>query len=165
VITFAANGFGYEGTNPEGENIETRNDLAIGSRLGFIPDDMIEIGGSLAKVYGLDDTHDMLLAGVDIQLSFENLELKGEYIFHQFESEIHPEFANDGFYAQGYYAIGERYLVGRFDNFRPDQRSDDSVCFSIGVGQSIQEIINLRLEYQLYEDNDNAAIFQIAIGF
>ena len=165
ITAFVVNGFCHEGTDPEAEDFETHNDLAIGGRLGLVPHEMIEIGGSAAQVNGLDGTNDMLLAGVDIQLSAGNFELKGEYIAHQFKSDVDPEFTNDGYYIQSLYNIGNLYLVGRYDEFRPNQKSEDKLRISSGIGYSVNEIVNLRLEYQIHESDYDIAVFQVAFGF
>ncbi|PKK82701.1 MAG: hypothetical protein CVT49_12240 [candidate division Zixibacteria bacterium HGW-Zixibacteria-1] len=165
VTVFVANGFSYEGTDPSGEELETHNDLAIGGRLGLILNGSFELGGSLARIYGLDQTHDMLLAGVDIQVSIENFKFKGEYIAHRFESDDNSNFTNDGFYLQGFYGIGSWYLIGRYDEFRPDQKSADIARTSTGLGHNINDIIELRLEYQANKEAEDAAIFQVAFGF
>jgi len=145
--------------------METHNDLSIGGRIGIVPHEIIEIGGSVAQIKGLDGIHDMLLAGADIQISAENFEMKSEYITHQFNSDDDPEFTNDGYYLQGLYNIGNWYLVGRYNEFRTNQKSDNNSRVSTGIGCSINEIVNLRLEYQIHEGEDNSAIFQIAFGF
>jgi hypothetical protein len=165
AVFFVANGFAHEGHDLEGEEIETRNELAVGGRFGISPHESIEVGGSVAGVQGLDGTHDMLLAGADIQFSVEDFELKGEYIAHKFNAQAGDDFTNDGYYVQGLYNIGSWYLVARYGEFRPAQESADIARFSGGIGHSINEIIELRLEYQAIKAADDAAVFQVAFGF
>jgi len=165
AVIFIANGFSHEGIDPEGEDLETHNDLAIGGRLGLSPLKSFELGGSVASIQGLDDSHDMLLAGADIQFSVEDFELKGEYIAHKFNAKEGDDFTNDGYYVQGLYNIGSWYLVGRYGEFCPDQKNADIARFSGGIGHSINEIIECRMEYQANKASENAAVFQVAFGF
>ena len=72
---------------------------------------------------------------------------------------------DDGHYIQGLYNIGNLYLVGRYDEFRPNQKSEDKLRISSGIGYSVNEIVNLRLEYQIDESDDNFAVFQVAFKF
>ena len=165
VTAFVANSFCYEGANPAGEELTTQNDLAIGGRLGLVPHESIEVGGSIAKISGLDQTYDMLLTSVDLQLAVANFEIKGEYISHNFDSKEEGEFTNDGYYVQGLYGINDWYLVGRYGEFRPDQKSADIARMSAGVGHIINDMIELRLEYQANKEIKDTAIFQVAFGF
>lgn len=165
VTAFVANGFCYEGEDPHGDELCTENDLAVGGRLGLTPHESAEIGGSVASVAGRNGTADMLLAGADIQFSIANFELKGEYIAHRFDSHEGTHLTNDGYYLQGVYGIGDWYLVGRYGEFRPNQRSADIARMSAGIGRSINDIIELRLEYQANEAAKDAAVFQVAFGF
>lgn len=165
VTTFIANGFCHEGVYPTGEELATHNDLAIGGRLGIAPHETVEVGGSVASISGQDGSHDMLLTGVDIQLAIASFELKGEYIAHKFESSDSNDFTNDGYYVQGLYGIGEWYLVGRYGEFRPDQQSADFARMSAGIGHTFNDIVELRLEYQANKATDDAAVFQVAVGF
>ncbi len=165
ITAFTANGFCHEGLDPEGKEMETHNDLAVGGRLGITPLENIEVGGSIASITGLDYSHNMILAGVDLQMSLIGLEIKGEYIIHEFDSGVISDFTNDGYYVQGLYGIGNWYLVGRYGEFRPDQQSANIARISAGIGRSINEVAELRFEYQANKAADDAAIFQVAFGF
>ena len=165
VTAFVANGFCHERTDPAGEELATHNDLAIGGRLGLTPHESVELGGSVARIHGLDQSHDMLLAGADIQLAVANFEIKGEYIAHRFGSSESNDFTNDGYYIQGVYSIGDWNLVGRYGEFRPNQRSHEIARTSAGIGRSINDIIELRFEYQANNAAQDVAVFQVAFGF
>lgn len=165
VNIFVANGFCHEGIYPDGEEFTAHNDLAMGGRLGMTPQEFVEVGGSIATISGLDDSHDMLLVGADFRFSIAEVEIKGEYITHRFESKVYREFTNDGYYIQAVYGIGEWSLVGRYGEFRSDQRSTDIARLSGGIGYTCNGIITLRLEYQANESTDDAAFFQVAFGF
>jgi len=165
VTVFVANGFCHEGIDPDGNGLETHNDLAAGGRVGITPLENIEVGGSIASITGLDDSHDMILAGADLQVTAAGLEIKGEYIVHEFDAREGSDFTNDGYYLQGLYGIGEWYLVGRYGEFRPDQQSADIGRMSAGIGRSINDIIELRFEYQANEAMKDIAVFQVAFGF
>jgi len=165
ATTFIANGFCHEGVNATGEELATHNDLAIGGRLGIAPHETVEVGGSVASISGQDGSHDMLLAGADMQFSVASFKIKGEYIAHRFESKENSDFTNDGYYVQGLYGIGDWYLVGRYGEFRPDQQSADIARMSAGIGHTFNDIVELRLEYQANKATDDAAVFQVAVGF
>ncbi len=165
VSIFVVNGFCHEGIYPDGEEFTAHNDLAMGGRLGMTPQEFVEVGGSIATISGLDDSHEMLLVGADFRFSMAEVEIKGEYITHRLESKVYREFSNDGYYVQAVYGIGEWYLVGRYGEFRSEQRSTDLARLSAGIGYTCNDRIALRLEYQANDSIDDTAFFQVAFGF
>ena len=165
AVFFLANGFDFEGQNPDGEDVITDNEWAIGGRLGISLISEIEIGVSLADINCRTKSHDMQMAGADLQIDISRFELKGEYILHSFTPQRGYQYTNDGYYVQGLYRSADWYLVGRYDEFRPNQESRDIVRFSGGIGRSFSEAVELRLELQANKNVRNAAILQVAVGF
>jgi hypothetical protein len=130
-----------------------------------MPHKSLEIGGSLTSITGRNESADMILAGADIQVWVDSFEIKGEYIAHPFDTNEGDDFTNDGYYLQALYGRGDWYLVGRYGEFRPDQGHADIARVSAGIGRSIKEVVEFRVEYQANDAADDAAVFQAAFRF
>ncbi len=188
LIAYATNGFGYEagydatgvflGYNgstydPEDETLllaEMAPKMAVGGRLGVTPVEIAEVGVSYAGFINEDDEIDMSLLGVDFQVNYENIFVKGEYISHTLGSTGDNETTNTGFYVQGLYDFGKFYAFTRYGSYSPDIEGVDPVTrISPGGGWVIYENCQIRAEYQMntVEDveDDDVLFIQLVVGF
>ena len=157
AVVFGLNGFGYD-------DVEMK--LAIGGRLGITPNKFIEIGGSYAGFLNGNSKTDMSLTGVDLQFHYQAFSFKGEYIAHRLSLAGDNTVNNSGFYCQGMYDLGRYYIVTRYGMFSPDvPETDDITRFSSCLGWIVLEGCELRFEYQVNSEEDNASFMQMAIGF
>ena len=149
----------------EGVEIDTSPAWAFGTRFGVAPIGVFEIGSSFAMGMNASDEDEMVLWGTDVQSSFFNFELKGEYIFHSYNRSL--EQTNDrGYYFQATYNIVDRaFVTSRYGSFKPDG-NDWIGQFSLGGGYSIFEGVQLRLETLIAENSeDNQNYLQLVAGF
>jgi len=166
-IVYAVNGFGYEEEDDSGYVQLIEMKAAFGGRLGIVPVEYLEIGGSFASLIAEEDKRNMILAGADAQFNYADFSVKGEYIAHKFDIPAGGNLSNNGFYIKGMYDFGSFYSMARYGAFYPDEpNTDDITRFSAGAGWVISDNCELRFEYQ---DNsggtDNAGLLQLAIGF
>ena len=165
LSAFVANGFCFEGEDCFGDELETENKFSVGGRLGLTPFEQLEIGGSYASIEGQAGSHYMDLIGGDIQFAIGDLEMKAEYIAHRFHLVGNEKFTNDGFYWQGLYNVKQWYVVGRYGEFLPDGSRTDISRFSSGIGCSVNQALQLRIEYQINNASENGMMFQAAVSF
>lgn len=100
------------------------NDLAVSGRLGIVPIEGLEIGGSAsystwntAPNLGGQDDRDRTVYGLDASYSWGAFTLKGEYV-KAGEEIVDPSNASPreadfrGFYIEGMYDVSSKYSVG-----------------------------------------------------
>ncbi|MEE9554808.1 MAG: hypothetical protein V3W18_10965 [candidate division Zixibacteria bacterium] len=185
AVVYGSNGFGYQtafdsvgtflgynewGYDPEDPTLDIQDlemKVSFGGRVGIIPNEAIEIGGSYGGFMNQDDEMDMALMGVDLQLNHEKFSLKGEYIAHQLGIAGDSTLTNSGYYAQGTYDTGKYFFVARYGTFIPDLDGvDDLTRLSLGVGWRVMEGTEVRMEYQdNSEENSDVTIVQMVVGF
>ncbi len=132
------------------EEINTTPANALGMRLGLKPLDWMELGGSFAAGWNASEKNEMTLAGLDLQLTYDKLEVKSALIGHSMNRTIAEE-NNRGFYLQALYNIFDRaFVVGRYGSFKPDRKewSDEG---SIGAGYSLADCLEVRWEASVNE--------------
>ena len=157
AAVYGLNGFGYD-------DVEMK--FALGGRMVITPNEFIEIGGSYADFFNGKNKTDMSLAGVDLQVNYQALSLKGEYIAHMMDITGDNAINNSGFYCQGMYDFGRLFYVSRYGNFTPDVQGEDSITrFTNCIGFVIMEDCEIRYEYQINSENRNASFMQVAVGF
>ena len=179
MMFYVVNGFGYGIEEPvgEGETEETsvndrEVDVALGSRLGAKPADVLELGGSVAGFISESGGTEMLLAGGDVALLIRGFSLKGEYIFHLLGVSQDRMSWNHGVYGTALYDFEPVFVVGRYSVFFPDDRApeygfgeDPLKQLSVGIGVRMFENAELRVEYSsTLEEKGNAAFVQLAGG-
>ena len=148
----------------EGEEVNTTPANAFGTRVGVMPIDGLELGGSFAIGINESGKDEMLMAGVDMQYSISNVDLKGEYISHSLNRSIAGE-KNQGYYFQSTYNMNRTFLVGRYGSFKPDGlKWYDRI--SLGGGYGVTDGVELRFETTINENsNNNTNILQMVVGF
>jgi len=175
LVVFGVNGFdaSFEVVNEAqsqalgvdiGDEIDTSPANTFGARLGLTPVADFELGGSVA--FGLNDTDEdeMILIGGDVRYQLTNLSLKGEYIYHSFNRSIADE-ENEGYYIQALYGMDPVFWVGRYGAIQPDGE-DWTNRFTLGIGYTVTETVELRFETIINEDSDeNTNILQLVAGF
>ncbi len=163
-VLFSTNGFGYEIHNESGTPLTIDTKLSLGGRLGIKPVDIIELGTSYAKMFDHRNRENMYLSGADIQFSYNNLFLKGEYIFHSADLLF---YRSNGFYLQGMYDFNSFFLVTRYDRFSTD--SFEQIEYSqgsLGAGWIIINGCEMRYEYQVsFLKGENTNYLQLVVGF
>lgn len=167
AVVYGTNGFGYETIDTAGMPVEVAMKMAVGGRVGLTPHEAVEIGGSYAGFFDQDNSLDMSLMGIDLQLTYTGFSLKAEYIIHDIGQAGDTTISNSGFYGCGEYSFGNFFVTARYGIFSPDEEdTDDLTRLSAGAGWIVREGCELRFEYQnnTGEDND-AAFFQVAAGF
>ena len=133
--------------------VNTTPSNAIGGRLGINLLSQLEIGSSIALGLNADNKDEMLLTGFDIQLQYQNLSLKGEYISHSLNRSINKE-ENHGYYLQSLYDFQKFYITSRYGSFQPDG-VEWIGQLSIGGGIPLLEGSELRFESILHESSEN----------
>jgi hypothetical protein len=163
-VLFSTNGFGYEIQNESGTALTIDTKLALGGRLGFKPADIIELGTSHAQMFDQRNRKNMYLSGADLQFNYNNLYLKGEYIFHSADLLL---YKSNGFYLQGMYDFNNFFLVTRYDRFSTD--SFEQIEYSqgsLGAGWIIINGCEMRYEYQKsFLNGENTNYLQLVVGF
>jgi len=174
-FTTNSEGFSYEDTiliTTAGDTISysMQSQRSIGGRIGIIPDEMIEVGGSFACFFSVANEVAMTMFGADLQLSYKDLRLKGEYISK--ESGVDTDvfsLTQDGYYVQGLYDFGKVFAFGRYGLYSGgEENTDDLKRISLGGGWKIIDGCQARIEYQTWLDNDNASdalYLQTVVGF
>lgn len=168
AVAYGTNGFGYEaGVDINGDPIEVPMNFAAGGRLGITPHEYLEVGGSYTGFMDENNELDMSLMGADVQLNYEKLSVKGEYIAHSMGLAGDSSITNSGYYGQGLFSFGRYYVVGRYGVFSVDEDGvDDITRLSVGAGWSPADAFELRYEYQANsEENDDVSYFQLVVGF
>lgn len=146
------------------EDVNTTPANAFGTRVGFKLLSQLEIGSSFAVGLNKSDKSEMSLWGADMQLNFDFISFKGEYINHSLNRSVAKE-DNKGYYFQTIGTINNFFITGRYGSFKPDG-ADWIGQFSIGGGYAIAENVEIRLESLFNENSDlNQTVFQMVTGF
>ncbi|MFC1552776.1 hypothetical protein ACFL6P_09475 [Candidatus Latescibacterota bacterium] len=153
VQVFATNGFGYD-------EVEMR--MAAGGHFALTAFPGFEFGTSYAGFLNENNTSDMTLRGFDFQGEYEAVSVKAEYIEHSM-GLVGDKVTNTGYYVQGMYDFGKFYLVERYGTFTP-QDGIELNRISSGVGYVVREGLELRVEYQMNNEEKNQTFFQMVLG-
>jgi len=156
---YAVNGFECELGDEEMEM-----GLSLGGRVGFSPTEQLELGGSYAAIMDLDYQLDMGLIGADVQLEYQPLAFKGEFIAHTLGLAGASDFTHTGFYAQTLCDLDAYFLFGRYGRFTPDA-GEDLTRVSVGGGWKIKEGCELRFEQQINSEEKNLSLAQLLVIF
>ncbi len=167
AVVYGTNGFGYEGADAFGNTVEFEMNTSVGGRIGIKPYNTIEIGGSYSSFSGDKSKVDMTLLGMDLQLNFKNLSLKGEYITQRYGIARNSTQRNSGLYGQGLYDFGKFFLTSRYGLFSSGAADVDNLKrLSVGGGWVLFQNCELRLEHQINSQaHDDITIMQLVVGF
>ena len=176
---FAVNGFGtspalrLDQTEPVAPRLIAADEAAAddiipteayGARFGLYMNEQFEFGTSFAAGYGADHDQQNRMFGFDVTGTFDELELKGEFISRRRDFST-GRWDDLGYYVQGTYAWGRQFGVLRGDAYRPDGGPAD-FCGSAGAGYLVHANAQLRVEYRLAQGSSNDTIYlQTAIAF
>jgi len=184
---FVLNGFDYEepcdGLCSAPVAVQTKR--AYGGRLGLVPAEWLEVGGSYAYLPSEADEstlgvtpREMSLAGADLRLASGSFSLRGEYITHHLSLDMEEASGeggrvtsyqrdNSGFYTTAMVDLGNYFLIAQYDHFARDEAGGEDLARVIGgAGWVVREQCELRLEYQSWRgDEPDAAYVQLAVGF
>jgi hypothetical protein len=142
-----------------GDEVDVPPTNMFGTRLGLTPVPGFELGGSVAMGINDENIDNVNLYGGDIQYSFANLNLKGEYIARTVgDNDI------NGYYVQPTLNISSAFVTGRYGSW--SFGDDWTPRISLGAGYSIMDAAEIRFETTI-EDNsdDNLSFVQFAAGF
>jgi len=156
AVAYGVNGFGYD-------DVEMK--LAVGGRMGLTPNEIIEVGCSQASFLNGNKKIDMSMSGIDLQLNYQALSLKGEYIVHKMNLTENNAIKNSGFYCQAMYGFKKYFYVTRYGAFTETDSGKDSIRrFSNCLGIEIMKDCELRCEYQVNSDDSNASLMQVVVA-
>ena len=106
----------------------------------------------------------MMLVGADLQLSVQNIDIKGEYISHSLNRSLAEE-TNQGYYFQATYNFERTFLVGRYGAIEPEGM-DWYKRYTLGAGYGVTDGVELRFESTINDNSgDNTNILQLVAGF
>jgi len=147
---------------------ETNSDLvpseAYGARFGLLMSENAEIGTSFGAGYLADNDQQSRLFGFDATISYEDLQLKGEFISHHYDMTV-DRTSDLGFYTQGAYFFDRYFGVLRGETFHREGGPSE-YCGSAGAGWLVNRNAQLRAEYRLAEGSSNDTVYlQTAIAF
>lgn len=138
--------------------------VAVGGRLGIVPIDQIEIGGSIATLFNNDNNIDVLLAGADLSMKVAGLSAKSEYIYQSIAMAGNDPISKQGFYAQTMYEFEPVYLISRYSSVFQNGK-DTLKILSVGFGLTVIENAEIRFEYSNdINTGGNVAFIQLAGG-
>ncbi|MBN2716211.1 MAG: hypothetical protein JXX14_10180 [Deltaproteobacteria bacterium] len=168
AVLYGVNGFGYETVeeNVAGDELvfEHPTSLAMGARLGVLPLEPLEIGGSLATFFNADAEIAQLLAGVDAALSVLDLTVKGEYIYQTQGLEADSDVSTHAMYGVALYDFQPVFVTARYSMVWPDMMPNEKQL-SLGFGVQIFENGEVRFEYSTnLETGGSTAFIQLAGG-
>ena len=164
AVVYVVNGSGYGGELAPSPTAGWQQ--ALGARVGLLPWSLAEIGGSYAVFHAATDEV-MSLAGLDLQLSWRAMNLKGEYVSLRVGETSNEATIEDSYYVQGMYRFSSHFAVARYGIFTSSQPGDDpaerlNVCGGWIIGSGCE----LRGEYQVgLSGVDNLFIAQLAVAF
>lgn len=168
TVVYGVNGYSYEtyDVGPTGDEVvfEHPTAMALGGRVGVLPLEPLELGGSFAAFLNPDAEMAQLLAGGDLALNIADFELKGEYIYMKQGMDIDDSTAAHGFYAGALYDFKPVFVTGRYSTLWPDDEANEKQL-SVGIGVTVFENAQIRLEYTSdLESGGSMAFLQLAGG-
>ena len=151
---------------------------AIGGRIGIIPVEEVEFGGSYAFDMNANGDVASTVLGIDVQASWKSLAVKGEVLSAEDDKTKDEPRKHSGFYAQGTYDFEEvigwpMFAVVRYGVWSPESESapvQDHTRLTLGLGVRIAESVEVRCELQrngkenAEEDNDVITL-QVVVGY
>ncbi len=165
LTLYSVNGFDCH-LQDEHDESEPEQLWTFGAQLGLSLFENFRLGGSAAYTNARSDLSNMMLLGIDLKYQSGGLLLKGEYINHKLASASGIQREAEGFYAQAEYSIGRWFLVSRYGELKQQEEIDlQQTRWSHGVGRSLSDMLELRVEHQIYGDTHNSTFFQTVVSF
>ena len=147
LAAFAANGFCFEGTSSDGAELHTENRLATGGRFGIAPVAVVEVGASVAQVFGKSGSADINLVGFDIRADLNQSTLRAEIMREQLDGAGHSSCDNSGYYVEFSQQIGQWVLALQREQLWSDELAEsDYSGMLLGIGRQLGERITARWE-------------------
>ena len=147
-----------------GDTVDVTPANAFGGRLGIVPFEGLEFGGSLAAGFNQSDENEMLMYGADFRLTRSIFDLRGEYILHSINRTIRQQ-DNHGFYIQPTVIVGRVYGTFRYDSFLAEGHPE-ATQLSVGAGYAITPGVEVRVESMFASEHaDNQTVLQLFTTF
>ena len=162
LVLFGVNGYEHQ---TETFQYSEKIKMAFGGRFGFKPVEKIEIGGSYAGFVNQSNRINRQLTGADLQVQFEPIVFKTEYIEQHFLNFYN--LSGYGYYSEIQYDFQYFYLSGRYGYFSNiNEQSKDQRKVSFGGGFNVIEGCEVRCENQFNSFNNfEGTVLQVVVGF
>ncbi len=166
LTAFVTNGFTFDESVHENSDIDVESKIAVGGRLGLSPFSQLTIGASYADFIDQTGLKSMDMIGADLVFNLYRFSVQGEYIMHRFSDPTYDSQEHEGYYIQASYQLNRWSLNSRYDRFDSSPEIfGDLRRVTSGITYSLDNNVELRGEYQIIEEADNAALMQIVVQF
>ena len=168
AVLYGVNGYGYETSEMDAAGNEVvfnhPTAMALGGRVGLLPLEEVELGGSLAMFFNSDAEVTQLLAGADAAVQAMDLTFKGEYIYARQGMESSPRMSTHGMYGGMVYDFKPVFVAARYSMVWPHDAQNEKQL-SLGMGVQVFENGEIRFEYSSdLESGGSMAFIQLAGG-